>query len=136
MYFVCSTDHPGPRSIVRCQLVGGRVGGGGVAGVMRPILGYNALLPHSSHRAACQVITFHLWPVVTWRQLEADPPPGTTMASALLVTLLGLGPGLLALQLSPDLSLDWSLEEVRLPTLQFAKVLCLNVKRHLVAVHN
>ena len=93
-------------------LVGGRVGGGGVAGVMRPILGYNALLPHSSHRAACQVITFHLWSVVTWRQLEADPPPGTTMASALLVTLLGLGPGLLALQLSPDLSLDWSLEEV------------------------
>ena len=112
MYFVCSTDHPGPRSIVRCQLVGGMV-----AGVMRPILGYNALLPHSSHRAACQVITFHLWQVVTWRQLEADPPPGTTMASALLVTLLGLGPGLLALQLSPDLSLDWSLEEVRLPTL-------------------
>ena len=65
MYFVCSTDHPGPRSIVRCQLVGGKVGGGGVAGVMRPILGYNALLPHSSHRAACQVITFHLWSVVS-----------------------------------------------------------------------
>ena len=60
--------------------------------------------------------------MVTWRQLEADPPPATTMASALLVTLLGLGPGLLALQLSPDLSLDWSLEEVRLPTLQFAIV--------------
>ena len=74
--------------------------------------------------------------MVTCSQLEADPPPATTMASALLVTLLGLGPGLLALQLSPDLSLDWSLEKVEMSTLQFAKVLCLNVKRHLVAVHN
>ena len=118
MYFVCSSVHHGPWSIVR-----GMVGGGGLTGVMRPILGYNALLPHSAHRAACQVITFHLWSVVTWRQLEADTPPGTTMASALLVTLLGLGPGLLAIHLSPDLSLDWSLEEVELPTLQFAKVL-------------
>ena len=43
--------------------------------------------------------------------------------------LRGLGHGLLALQLSPDLSLDWSLEEVEMSTLQFAKVLCLNVKR-------
>ena len=100
-----------------------------MAGVMRPISGYNALLPHSSHRAACQVITFHLWSVATCSQLEAHPPSGTTMASALLVTLLGLGPGLFALQLSPDLSLDWSLEEVEMSTFQFSKVLCLNVKR-------
>ena len=91
---------------------------------------------HIAPRARLLHSTSGQWSVVTWRQLEADPPPATTMASALLVTLLGLGPGLLALQLSPDLSLDWSLEEVRLPILQFAIVLCLNVKRHLVAVHN
>ena len=52
-------------TMVHGPLSGGMVGGGGLTGVMRPILGYNALLPHSAHRAACQVITFHLWSVVS-----------------------------------------------------------------------